>query len=801
MSNRFRNGRVVVWVVLTLLAAGPLAAGGHRRVIVRAPKPYAQIENALRNLGAVVTERYENVDALAVSVPETALNDVSALVGADKISDDRLVRLPRPIDSMGHGRKIATPQLEAESFEPLDAAALAARPADYQFNNSTIGADVLHGGGNLGQDVVVAVIDSGTASSPAVPALSLAGQVLGGESFVTGDAVASPTSRLNDAHGTWVGTVIAGNVAFSYSNGSAFIQALKRYAPGAISGACPDPPTAATCRVPMVGVAPLAKLYAMKVFASDSESTAESVIIAAMDRAITLRRNFNTGVPSVPVAGDGSEDNPFKYDSLNIQVVNMSLGGGTGFAGRDLEDQLTTKMIREGIAIVASAGNDGFAAMTVGSPGSGFGALTVGATSDAAHERIVADLFLCGAGCGTQFRPSDAVQTADFSSRGPTADGRVDPDLTAPGVWTWAQGTCQGRAACVAGTGLAPLNFVSGTSFSAPTASGAAALLRRALPDAAAAEVRNALILGADRRLLADDSRRNDQGHGFLNVAAALGKLQQGRASNRIERSVASPSVLANVLRLGVTPVHFRDDVFSTHVGRLKPGEVAQFFVPSDAWTDRIVVKLRNVSPELPPEQQNPLFGDDVLVRIADAPTSFWSSPCVLPPASGCEAYVAAEQTINIENPQTGLVRVALQGDWTNAGKVSTDLVIERTRGPLARPTAVGRIQQGDLVPVQVEVPPGTAQLAFELAWEGNWSRYPTNDLDLIILDPNTQPSFEGATFASPERVVIDGPPAGVWTAYIQGFTVHDRYAGGPEPRDEYALRVTADGVRLPAVQ
>ena len=175
MSNRLRNGRVVVWVVLTLLAAGPLAAGGHRRVIVRAPKPYAQIEDALRNLGAVVTERYENVDALAVSVPETALNDVTALVGADKISDDRLVRLPRPIDSMGHGRKIATPQLEAEFFEPLDAAA-SGRSAGRLRSSTTAPSAPTSSmvDGNLGQDVVVAVIDSGTANSPAVPALSLA---------------------------------------------------------------------------------------------------------------------------------------------------------------------------------------------------------------------------------------------------------------------------------------------------------------------------------------------------------------------------------------------------------------------------------------------------------------------------------------------------------------------------------------------------------------------------------------------------------------------------------------------------
>ena len=120
-------------------------------------------------------------------------------------------------------------------------------------------------------------------------------------------------------------------------------------------------------------------------------------------------------------------------------------------------------------------------------------------------------------------------------------------------------------------------------------------------------------------------------------------------------------------------------------------------------------------------------------------------------------------------------MRVAIQGDWTNAGTVSADLVIERTRGALGPPTAAGRVQQGDLVPVQVEIPPGTAQAVFELAWEGNWGRYPTNDLDLILLDPN-YPASEPTSTAprSPARSAWSStrPPAGVWTAYVQGFSV-----------------------------
>ena len=55
-----------------------------------------------------------------------------------------------------------------------------------------------------------------------------------------------------------------------------------------------------------------------------------------MDRVITLKKNFLAGEPSVPVSGSGTEDYPFcSNDSLNIQVVNMSLGGLTLAAGRD----------------------------------------------------------------------------------------------------------------------------------------------------------------------------------------------------------------------------------------------------------------------------------------------------------------------------------------------------------------------------------------------------------------------------------------------------------------------------------
>jgi hypothetical protein len=806
MRLKVRIGAVALGGLVALLAGGLVSAkdGGRRHVIIKAPKPYDKIVQTVQRLGGVVTQSYENVDAIAASIPDERYMEILAIVGTDKAFKDELVEAPRPVESGARGMRVANAAIQAESSRLLDVAAMAAGPADYSSTNVMIGADKLHAAGNYGQDVIVAIIDSGTANSPVVPALSLGGQVIGGESFVPDDPVASATSRDNVAHGTWVGTLIAANVAFGFSNTGTFIPALKLNMPNAILGECPDPPADATCQVPMVGVAPGAKLYAMKVFASDGSSAPESRIIAAMDRAITLKRNFNRGMPATPVAGDGTEDDPFQYDALNIQVVNMSVGGGTLFAGRDLEDELTTKMLREGITLTASAGNKGFAALTGGSPGSGFGALTVGAASEPAHERMIYDLFFdCGLGCGALVRPTNSVQTADFSSRGPTADGRFDPDITANGVWIFAQGTCEGDPDCPSTSAGAPLSFVSGTSFSAPTAAGAAALLRRAAHRSSASQIRNALIAGANPRLLKDDSKRIDQGHGFLDVPAALFKLRSGRVSSRIERSRPTSSVFWNIGALGFRPVVFLGDTFRAHVHRLKPGEVTQFLVPADPWTDQFTATFANITPELPPEQQNQFFGDDILVRIADAPTSYWSSPCSLPPTDTCEAYMSSEQTIAIDNPQTGLVRIAIQGDWTNAGRVSADLIIQRVRGSQGPPTAAGRVQQEDLIPVQVDVPAGTAQLVFELSWEGNWGRYPTNDLDMLLLDPDYPTSdiiLDGATYDSPERVVIDSPAAGVWTAYVQGFTVRPLPGGASGESDSYVLRATADGKRLTSV-
>src|SRR5262245_23780064 len=771
MRIRFLLGKPAALGLFLLLplTAGAASGEGHTRLIISCQGSCDPVVSKISALGGEVQRRLPISDALAVTVPPAALPELTRL-GRRMVKDVPVAR-PAPV-TMAGDRRIDIARVETAGMSVLEVASLGqtlgALPADYNYNNSITGAAALHAQGKTGQGVIVAVIDTGVSAE----ALSLNGNVIGGESLVVADPVASPTSPFNDPHGTFVSSMIAAHAVYLFTGDAPLVQSLRIHAPQSVVD-CPTPVfprcPAGAAAVPMIGTAPGASIYAIKVLDSSGQPTPTSTVVAAMERALTLRRNFNAGMPSVPVAGDGTVDNPFRYDSLNIQVVNMSLGGPSLAAADDLEATLTEQMLEAGITIVISAGNGGFAAMTGGSPGTGRGALTVGAADTPVHEKVLWDLVF-GIGFGDQIRANDIVQTAYFSSRGPTADGRFDPDLIANGF------------ACYGDLPLGGPGLGTGTSFSAPTVAGAAALLRAEVPEAQAVQIRNALVASANPRLVGDGSTRIDQGSGFVDVQAALALLQSGTVGTTLPVGLGSTSVLKNVASLGFQPVSFVDNRFERHVGNLKPGQVAQFFVKSEG-KEQFVVKLRNFTTELPPAQQNQVIlgGDQLLVHIVDAPTSFAESR-FFESAVGDADYV-------IDNPQVGLLRVAIQGAWTNAGGASADLIIERQLVDQAKPTASGKIRQDDILPFSVNVPAGTRQLVVEASWENGWESYPTSDLDLFLIDP-LQVVHSGVTLDAPERLVVDQPNPGRWGIILQGFAIQGR-------TERFHLSVTAGGVRL----
>ena len=164
--------------------------------------------------------------------------------------------------------------------------------------------------------------------------------------------------------------------------------------------------------LPVVGSAPEARIYMIRVVGIRDSSgnfprTPKSRIMAAIERVITLRQNFNK-------FGTLSSSNP--KGGFDIKVCNLSIGTSTINAGNEPLEQLIDKLLDNDIVPVVSAGDAGLSSLTISSPATSFSALAVGATNPAANERVENDVFSDQPGIGAAVRPTNYTQTAFFSS-------------------------------------------------------------------------------------------------------------------------------------------------------------------------------------------------------------------------------------------------------------------------------------------------------------------------------------------------------------------------------------------------
>jgi subtilisin family serine protease len=175
-------------------------------------------------------------------------------------------------------------------------------------------------------------------------------------------------------------------------------------------------------------------------------------------------------------------------DSIGCDVLNTSLGYTTfddstqDHTYADLNG-LTSRMTlaadiaaRKGMIPVNSAGNSGTLPWHyISAPADAFDILAVGAVGS---DRML----------------------ADFSSRGPSADGRVKPDVSAMGLGT---------------IGIGPGGYnvygINGTSFSSPLVAGLAACLWQLHPDRSAHDIMDAVRRSASQY----DHPDGDLGHGI----------------------------------------------------------------------------------------------------------------------------------------------------------------------------------------------------------------------------------------------------------------------------------------------
>lgn len=208
---------------------------------------------------------------------------------------------------------------------------------------------------------------------------------------------------------------------------------------------------------------------------------------------------------SAPGEFQGEEDNYVAAlewgEALGADVVSSSLGYLDWYTTADLDGltAVTTLGVlwatRLGMTVVTAAGNqrndpfppgwDGF----IVAPADADSIITVGAVS------------AFGA-------------LASFSSHGPTADGRIKPELVAQGL----------AVVCASPAGPDRYTAKSGTSFSTPLVAGSVALLLEARPSWGPAQVREALMMTASQAANPD----NDFGWGVPDLLAALDYIPGG---------------------------------------------------------------------------------------------------------------------------------------------------------------------------------------------------------------------------------------------------------------------------------
>jgi serine protease AprX len=178
----------------------------------------------------------------------------------------------------------------------------------------------------------------------------------------------------------------------------------------------------------------------------------------------------------------------------------------------------------EGLTILFAAGNDGPNAGTVSSPSTAKNSVTVG--NHQARYNGAPDNLMSG------------------SSRGPTDDGRIKPDIIAPGGYVRS---CRAQEAQdIVGSSWQSTWYLeyTGTSMATPNAAGASALIREYLleiaqrPSPQGALIKALLVLGA-QDINTRDIPNNDEGWGRVNLKETLAP-SQGRGIWVDDRSVLS---------------------------------------------------------------------------------------------------------------------------------------------------------------------------------------------------------------------------------------------------------------------
>jgi serine protease AprX len=275
------------------------------------------------------------------------------------------------------------------------------------------------------------------------------------------------------------------------------------------------------------GVAPGVALVGVKVMSASGTATT-STVLAGLQFCIDRKSTYN------------------------IRIVNMSFGSSGPSDGNDVLSAAVNAIADHGMVPVVAAGNDGPARASIGSPAAAAKALTVCSIADPGVK---------------------GFSLSSWSSRGPTADGRIKPDVCGPGL---------SITSARANTTTGYITY-SGTSMAAPFVAGVAALML---------DVNNALTPAQVKSMMM--STAVDWTGAGLDTETGAGRLQAYEAIKRAgARSGTGPAIPSHFMNTGSLRATSAVDRFSLRVTSSSSPIAITLIVPSASSTKDFDMVLR----------------------------------------------------------------------------------------------------------------------------------------------------------------------------------------------------------------
>lgn len=174
--------------------------------------------------------------------------------------------------------------------------------------------------------------------------------------------------------------------------------------------------------------------------------------------------------------------------SLGYSAFNQPLEENYAFSDFNGKTTITARIVNEavkrGIVCITAAGNDGPRDSTLITPSDADSVISVGAIAQ------------------------DGITPANFTSRGPRADGIIKPDIAAQGV----------GVICINPSDTLALTAANGTSLATPLIAGAMGLMISAFPEIPGYQLRKSLFESG----LNAKAKDNNLGHGLAQVHTAM---------------------------------------------------------------------------------------------------------------------------------------------------------------------------------------------------------------------------------------------------------------------------------------